>query len=261
MSSFAAPKEDIRSPPSPNDRSGSHSPVAPPYSPITPVLSTTTLNSTSAIYPYGPTRSAVEYPPPVPISENTNTDVIALRASLSVLQIQRLRAIQDLQTLKKQKAAAITDPGAYVQAIKSEKVKTTSDLSILGQPLNLEPLNDHDKDNSDYDDDGDGDNNDDVSVTKESETGQTEQLDSQFWEFPRAQNVVRCPPVNWAKYYVAGEPFENMHEDQRRRPTAGDSHGDDSARRNHVILAPYSPWKDKLLESSMKTRSESRRGA
>ena len=248
MSSFTTPREVLPSPPSPDERSGSQSPIAPPYSPITPVLSTTTLVPTSASYSYAQAKGITDYPPPVPISESENPDAIAVRATLSLLQLQRLRAIRDLQTLEKQKRAALADPKAYVRAIQDGQVRKAPENGLLGQSLDLDSLSDCDEDDTE---DHDG-------ATKITNEEVNEQSDADFWEVPRSQNVVRCPPVNWAKYHVSGEPFQKLHEDQRRRPTGGGRQQDELAR-DHVVLAPYSPWKDKLLESSVKTRSESKR--
>lgn len=59
---------------------------------------------------------------------------------------------------------------------------------------------------------------------------------------------MRCPPVNWAKYHVVGEALDKLHEEQRRRPV-NDQGNDDTLGvegEDHIIAAPYNPWKDRL---------------
>lgn len=46
--------------------------------------------------------------------------------------------------------------------------------------------------------------------------------EDEFPKFPAPQNVIRMPPINWAKYHIIGEPLERMHEEQVKRPTAGE---------------------------------------
>ncbi|KAF2436565.1 hypothetical protein EJ08DRAFT_655551 [Tothia fuscella] len=38
---------------------------------------------------------------------------------------------------------------------------------------------------------------------------------------PKPQDIVRMPPINWAKYGVVGESLDKLHEEQRERPTLG----------------------------------------
>ncbi|KLU84187.1 hypothetical protein MAPG_03232, partial [Magnaporthiopsis poae ATCC 64411] len=40
-------------------------------------------------------------------------------------------------------------------------------------------------------------------------------------ELPQRQNVVRCPPINWAQYAVVGESLEKLHNEQLTRPDLG----------------------------------------
>ena len=251
MPSFTVPKEGPHPSPPSEEHSETRSPVAPPYSPITPVLSNTALTSMSASYPYAQIKATTEYPPPVPISESSDPDAIAVRACLSVLQIQRVRAIQDLQTLKRQKDAALADPEAYLHALEEGKVKTVQEQNLLWQASDSELPGDSYKDESD---------GEDGITASNTESGTTGQSEAHSWALPRAQNIVRCPPINWAKYHIVGEPLEKLHEDQKRQPMSGNSQWDESLKREHVFLAPYSPWKDKLPEGSTKTRTESRKG-
>src|SRR5262249_18341694 len=46
--------------------------------------------------------------------------------------------------------------------------------------------------------------------------------DAKFPSLPTPQNIFRCPPINWAKYHISGEPLDRMHEEQLRRPSPGE---------------------------------------
>jgi hypothetical protein len=75
---------------------------------------------------------------------------------------------------------------------------------------------------------------------------------------PTAQNIVRCPPINWTQYAVVGESLNKLHRDQQRRPTEGTpqviqadgslTFGSEGQRRREDlgVVAPYVPGKDKI---------------
>lgn len=91
-------------------------------------------------------------------------------------------------------------------------------------------------------------------------------------EIPVPQNVVRMPPINWAKYHIVGEPLDKMHDEQRRRPSCGKPRlerpvvgegpglGEVPAQRapEHVLAAPYRPLVDKL-EPAPKGKAKGKR--
>ncbi|MCJ1301896.1 hypothetical protein MMC08_004697 [Hypocenomyce scalaris] len=226
-----------------NQRSGS--PTAPPYSPITPVFSAATPAQPSGGYGFAPPPDTIRQRPPVPISESDNSDAIALRSAISILQIQRQQSLRDLKTLEKQKQAAVANPEPFAQDLSTGKVKSaptgglfngTSDSNNTGSA--------QDKEDSD------------------NEYGAT-QTNSKFGTIPGPQNVVRCPPINWAKYHVIGEALDKLHEEQRVRPTPGEPHRDEQHTRapEHVVAAPYRPWADKITEPPMRTRSVAKKGS
>ena len=79
---------------------------------------------------------------------------------------------------------------------------------------------------------------------EDSEQGEAEgeENKSKFGTIPKPQNVVRMPPINWAKYHIVGEPLDKMHEEQRNRPFAGVPRQDANQRApEHFIAAPYRP--------------------
>lgn len=79
---------------------------------------------------------------------------------------------------------------------------------------------------------------------------------SSFPAVPLPQDVVRCPPIEWAKYNIVGESLDKLHRDQQARP--GDV---DSSQRDSVVAAPYNPFLDKLdprpTSESPSTRKDS----
>ncbi|MCJ1370119.1 hypothetical protein MMC20_001331 [Loxospora ochrophaea] len=222
-------------------RDRSASPAGPPFSPITPVM----LNATLAPAPnqpgQAPPSQSIARPAPVPISESENPDAIALRSAISVLQIQRQQSLRDLKTLQRQKEAAVANPESFAKDVVSGKIKSSSDRGPFDLSLK-------DKDGSD------GQDEEMVDVDDDERRGRDH---SQFENIPGPQNIVRCPPINWAKYHIVGQALDNLHNEQRLRPTAGEPERDLEPSRapEHVIAAPYRPWEDKLPEPSMRTRS------
>ena len=181
-------------------------------------------------------------PPPVPISESSDPDAIALRSALSVLQIQRLRSIQDVRTLNRQKEKALADPEAFAKALAGGNVRTQIPQDLLGI------LEDEQTPNDDHHSDSPSSMHDANHV--EAETG------SNFTNIPKAQNVVRCPPINWAKYRVVGEALETLHEQQQLRPPNGQLKDAEISTAPYLIAAPYSPWRDKLPSNPAEHRPD-----
>jgi len=64
---------------------------------------------------------------------------------------------------------------------------------------------------------------------------------SSFPAVPLPQDVVRCPPIEWAKYNIVGESLDKLHRDQQARPG-----NVDSSQRDSVVAAPFNPFLDKL---------------
>ncbi|KAL9608085.1 MAG: hypothetical protein Q9167_007059 [Letrouitia subvulpina] len=223
-----------------NYTSGPCSPKAPPYSPISPVMQTTFLNQDTA----GQQQALPSQPPPLePLSESNNTDAIALRSAISILQIQRQQAIRDVQALERQKIAAIADPEAFSRDVATGKLKTVPSgvLEQISTPFSK--------------------NEDDAISDGDIEMGDCPpERASKFEDIPGPQNVVRCPPINWAKYHILGEPLDKLHEEQKIRPSGGRPGMSELGGRGeeHVIAAPYDPWKDKI-ENTVKTRTEVQR--
>ncbi|CRG91736.1 hypothetical protein PISL3812_08788 [Talaromyces islandicus] len=237
-------------------------PERPPYSPVTPVLShLAPIPGGAAIIPPGPELSQPqtpwntaaeipEYdggfrqepfsrPPPmpvrpepsaVPISESDNPDVIALRSAISVLQLQKQKALKDIKTLDKMKQAAIADPEGFAQELVAGRLSQDQDRFV---DTHLPP------------DDDEKEEVDNVEV---------QSPEGKFGKIPNPQNIVRMPPINWAKYQVVGEPLDRIHDEQRSRPVPGEPRQSPNQRGpEHLIAAPYRPLTDKL-ESPTKGR-------
>ncbi|KAL9578564.1 MAG: hypothetical protein Q9212_005637 [Teloschistes hypoglaucus] len=207
----------------------SQSPASPPFSPITPVMS-------NSLPSQGTQENHHDIIPPIPmevpllpVSESDNPDAIALRAALSILQMQRQQTLKDLSILEQQKKQAVADPEGFSKAIASGKIRTRSTGVLESSPEVSQPINLNGLGSS---------VNEAVANTNLSN----------FGNIPGPQNIVRCPPVNWAKYHVLGESLEKLHEEQRRRPVNYQSNtGEPQVRgEEHVVAAPYDPWKDQL---------------
>lgn len=229
-----------------DEKQRSSSPTGPPFSPITPVFSSATPAQPSGGYGFAPPPNTIRRPPPVPISESDNPDAIALRSAISILQLQRQQSLRDLKTLEKQKQAAVADPEAFARDLSAGKVRSASTAGWIngtaGSHNSAAPQN------------AEGDPNNQHSAN---------QAKPNFGTIPSPQNIVRCPPINWAKYHVVGEALDKLHEEQRARPTLGEPHRDEQPARaaEHVIAAPYRPWADKIAEPPMRTRSVAKKGS
>ena len=255
------------------------SPTAPPYSPITPTMSSslpfTNVHPAAAHqpYPYTPQNEPVsrtetvparheehpstkpvppnqpqaqQPPPPQPILMSDNPDAIALRAAMSVLQIQRQQALKDMKTLETQKEKALEAPETFAQDVRDGKIKMRGMEGII--PTQGIP--------SVPDENSQMDGSDEMKGISE-ETGTKS---DPFGDIPSAQNVVRMPPVNWAKYHVVGESLDKLHDEQRARPSPGyPSREEDTRPRERapesVVAAPYNPWEDKVQEKPARAKT------
>ncbi|OJD10581.1 hypothetical protein AJ78_08451 [Emergomyces pasteurianus Ep9510] len=281
-----------------NSRPGDppRTPPHPPYSPITPVLShavmlpppspvqqtipplttsvastcalvsdpgnITTHNTSTALPASTPASAFMTEPFPVPVSESDNPDVIALRSAISILQIQKQQALRDIKTLDHLKHAAAAHPEAFARELANGNLNSTA--GNIFNPTSLE--------------DGDGDGDEDpvgpvpveqrttvrentAPVLSEAAKDRDQPAPPSFGKIPTPQQVVRMPPINWAKYHIVGEPLDKLHEEQRRRPSPGELRRDEAPSpqraQEHFIAAPYRPFTDSL-EPPMKARSTNR---
>ncbi|KAL6878658.1 hypothetical protein J3F83DRAFT_723417 [Trichoderma novae-zelandiae] len=244
--------------------SRSSSPVPPPMSPITPTLPPAQLSGdtigTAAVEPLPPATTAqqqqhsqsstrptfahsqqpdqvgVPPPPPRPIEFDTNPDVIALRSAITVLQIQKNRATADIQTLSQIKNAAIEHPDEFVRDLVQGRV-------------------------------GQGAQRSSASASASAGANDTDDREPAWiaHSIPKAQDVVRCPPINWSQYAVVGESLDKLHNEQVSRPTQGTpatlgaggmyqfKGGDGKQEEYPGVAAPYAPLKDKI-EKKTKSR-------
>jgi len=195
----------------------SGSPQRPSYSPVTPTLSHASLATQDDARVELPPSQWMEEPAALPVSLDDNSDAIALRAALSILQIQRQQALQDMRNLDKMKQAALQDPEQFVKDLEEGKLSRPAHVGV--EVDGLEPA-------------AGGRKEDDVS---------------RFGKFPSAQNVARCPPVEWAKYHIVGEPLDRMHEVQQQHPGfTEEMHETPDRPQPHAIAAPYRPFADRL---------------
>ena len=220
------------------------SPSAPPFSPLTPEMTYSTMASNSTTADSNCTQDAHLDRPLQPFSESDNPDAIALRSAISILQIQRGQALKDLKVLEEQKLWAAAAPEKFVQGLANGEIQTRSkNLFGASNEQLIGPSKGHDH------------------------TSTNEGFSETFGHIPGPQNVVRCPAINWAKYHVVGEGLDRLHEQQKLRPEPGEPEREDESEPEPekppkaVVAAPYSPWVDKLPKSSIITRSGTNRGS
>jgi len=250
------------------------SPQAPSISPVTPALGFTQLTAPIPKQPSEPPTSPKSRPPQshpqsthpdptkqplltapppsVPISLDDNIDAIALRAAIYTLHIQKQKSLRDIQALQKLKKAAIAEPERFLDEYTAGQLKyerrpaeplEASFEDVIGVGVEGEAQEDED-DEDDEDDDGDDD--DEEELAQPSATANPHPA---FPKLPSRQNVVRAPPINWAKYHIVGPTLDKMHEAQLKRPTAGEPMRDEDASAQtqpHQVFAPYDPLKDHL---------------
>lgn len=226
-----------------------------------------------------PPVQLIDRPPPLPFSGEDSTDAIALRAAISSLQFQRQRAQKDLKTLEEIKRQAVERPEDFRQHVllsASNKATTTSKPDAKWTP----PLENDDSESEEDTTAGagnDGHRNSAMpSVSSRPEqvlasqqsplTGagpslvstpisQGKPIQPQSFDFPPAptpQDVVRCPPIEWAKYHILGETLDKLHEEQQLRPGVGGSEG-----RESLVAGPYNPFVDRLDSEDRATKHQS----
>jgi hypothetical protein len=219
-----------------------------------------------------------------PLDFETNPDAIALRSALSVLQIQKRRAEEDLHRLERAKAEALEQPEAFVADLVAGKVNVAqlNAGGSLGGGLGAGGDDDDDEeDSSDGDDGADGARDDNDSTMNGTNnvpppSRKPKQPPRPAWQsLPGPQTIVRTPAINWAQYGVLGESLDRLHADQVARPSvgapatiapsstgpaefrfdftagggggSGGAGGGPDARMEFVgVAAPYAPLRDKI---------------
>jgi hypothetical protein len=169
---------------------------------------------------------SVPQPKPEQIKLDENPDVLAMRSTISILQLQARKAERDMLALQRIKERALGDPEGFMRSLEGGDVRSEGMVDE-----GVESSSDEDEE----EDETRGNGNDvmeDVKLESENEVRVNGQTDfetrregapkEEKWEkLPKPQNIVRCPPINWAKYGVVGESLDKMHEDQVRRPSEG----------------------------------------
>ncbi|KAL8387650.1 hypothetical protein RB595_009764 [Gaeumannomyces hyphopodioides] len=242
-------------------------------------------------------------PPPLPLDFDANPDVLALKSAISVLQIQRARAAADVARLSRAKAAALENPDAFLRDLAEGRVSTAPAApTLFGTGGGDDSESESESDSSESDgaehashpaaddlgkgkqpatgessDSGDHVNQgtDSVTQTKEGKRKKKGQKPQQppWRELPQRQNVVRCPPINWAQYAVVGESLEKLHNEQLTRPDLGTPRvvapggvyefkgdqrqqpgGAQPAQRLVGVASPYAPGRDRLDKKPKKPK-------
>ena len=214
------------------NRSRSRSPIPPSASPLTPAVRPV-LPVTSHVIGDSSDKSEpraqdangitkldlIDRPPARPFSGDDATDAIALRAAISSLQFQRQKAEQDIKALRGIRDDALARPDEFQQHIldvASQQAKPPKDFDFS--------FKDRTRTGSEDSDAEEGDGSSDQPA---------------FPAFPLPQDVVRCPPINWDKYHIVGEPLARMHDAQTGII-------DPNGKHTNAVAAPYDPAVDKI---------------
>lgn len=230
------------------NRSKSPTPDRPPVSPLTPTASAAQLAPVERTEPRPrpappPTATFRPQPPSVAISETENSDAIALRSAISLLQLQREKSKRDLKALEELKAAAVSDPQAFVKSLQEQRAQASHSYQDILTPT-LSGLADSSRSN-------DEDTNS-ADMRKDSTHMDAKPDPPKFPAIPQPQNIVRCPPINWEKYHIVGEPLDKIHEEQKKWPASAEPPRTKSGQRAppHSVTAPYSPFTDGISAAS-----------
>ncbi|KAJ8071301.1 hypothetical protein OCU04_001636 [Sclerotinia nivalis] len=173
----------------------------------------TQAHSSRETYTHTQQAPQVSMPQPKPqmIDLDQNPDVLAMRSTISILRLQARNAQRDMITLQRIKERAMEDPEGFVGSLREgerrereENARKTGTVAADGES------------SSDEDDD-----KDEESRMDGQQINGVPAKDAKWEKLPMPQNIVRCPPVNWAKYGVIGESLDRLHEDQIRRPSQG----------------------------------------
>ncbi|KAG8530724.1 uncharacterized protein KY384_004081 [Bacidia gigantensis] len=232
--------------------------------------------SQHAQYEQEPVHQAPEHPPsrPVaaapqfqetptkPVDLATNPDAMALRAAMSVLELQRQQALRDMATLERQKGMALAEPQEFAEALQRGDIKSKDTLrNGIDSAYSSESESDESVEPSPVPDSRDTD-------ARERTEGKAERA-REFGELPVAQNVVRTPPINWKKYHIVGPALDKLHEAERKDPTEGRPRTDEDLRMEILrskakegqvatftnqmgqrpIQAPFDPFRDQLVST------------
>ena len=154
-----------------------------------------------------------------------NPDAIALRSTIAILEMQRQRAVADMRRLEKIKARALAEPDLFMQELSQGRLRHANGSDGLpGLPHG--PVL--------------------PTGTKRGLSTRNPSASSRFPPIPTPQNIVRCPPINWAMYHVVGESLDRLHAEQQRQPGAGESGRLVDRVPETVVAAPYRLWTDLL---------------
>ncbi|KAF7933415.1 uncharacterized protein EAE98_000510 [Botrytis deweyae] len=149
-------------------------------------------------------------PSPQTIDLSQNPDALAVKSAISILQLQMRNAKRDMVTLQRIKERAMEDPEGFIGSLQEGEQREREEIARKRGRMVVDT-----ESSSDEDEDEDED-------SEEAQQINGAQAQNPKWEtLPTPQNIVRCPPVNWAKYGVMGESLDKLHADQIRTPSQG----------------------------------------
>lgn len=241
-----------------------------------------------------------------PVDFEDNPDVIALRATVGILLMQQRRAQEDMRLLREAKDAAIARPLDFLRDLSEGRIRqgpAAGDGAV--QPG--EDSNDDEESGEESEAEGAVDGNGDVEMKTESGgedvmpgnglqpsamkakasssrkgkavgagsgSRSAPAAPAPWINLPAPQDVVRCPPINWAQYAIPGEPLDRLHSEQMRQPTLGTparlaadgtyeftgTPNPDDGKKVEGVSAPFDPLRERVKKKLPKGAA-SKRGA
>ena len=144
-----------------------------------------------------------------------------------------------MRTLERQKKEALADPQAFVRKITTGRLQTRKFR---------EPLQEGDEESISLL----------VNGMKGSHKDAVGPQNSRTCEYiPGPQNVVRVPPIEWAKYHIVGEALNKLHVEQQRHPGSEGPqvYGYHTRGSENIVAAPYRPLTDGQPGSSKRKKT------
>ncbi|KAL5088798.1 hypothetical protein Trisim1_006213 [Trichoderma cf. simile WF8] len=239
------------------------SPVPPPMSPITPTLPPAQLSSSGAA-DKGSSRTVTAVPVPVPPAaaaaqqQPTAQQQQPARSTLSHSQQSDQVGLPPppSKPIEFESNPDVIALKSAIAVLQMQRMRATADIQALSQIKNdaVEHPDEFARD---------------LAMGKVGRGAQPDdETTTRAWvaqPIPKAQDVVRCPPINWSQYAVVGESLDKLHAEQVSRPTQGTpatigaggvyqfKGGDGKQEEYPGVAAPYAPLKDKI-EKKTKSR-------
>jgi hypothetical protein len=161
--------------------------------------------------------------------------------------LQREKSKRDLRALAELKSVAVADPKGFAQSIQENRPQAAQSRNDILGPTLAGLADSVPSEGADVKMGQSG-----VEMRKDSADVGAPTSANKFPAIPQPQNVVRCPPINWEKYHIVGQPLDKLHEEQKKWPGQPEPPRTQLGARAppHAVAAPYSPFTDGIGKKS-----------